>query len=91
MKYIDDHGVDVYGIVNEIHDSLGYPPFQPTNSTRTGAGFQGLKDDVIAAFPLNEMKALLYKKMETNELYKALVTAIRDHDFTVSIICVYLS
>ncbi len=87
MKYVDENGVDVYGIVSEIHDRLGYPPFQPTNSTRTGVGINGLKNDLIAALPFNEMKELIYKKMETNEFYKALVTAIQNHDFTVTIHC----
>jgi hypothetical protein len=91
LKYIDDNGVDVYGIVNAVHDILGYPPFQPTNSTRKGAGIQGFKDDLIAALPVDDMKALVYKKMEANEFYKALVTAIQNHDFTVRIHCVKLS
>jgi hypothetical protein len=91
LKYIDDNGVDVYGIVNKIHDILGYPPFQPTNSTRTGVGINGLKYDVIAALPLKDMKELVYKKLETNEIYKALVTAIQTPEFKVSIHCAYPS
>jgi hypothetical protein len=85
LKYIDDNGVDVYGIVNAIHDTLGYPPFQPNNSTRTGTGFQGLKKDMIAALPFDDIKALVHNKLEKIEIYKALVAVIRTPEFKVSI------
>ena len=91
MKYIDDSVIDIYAIVNEIHDSLGYPPFQPNNTTRTGVGIGGLVEDMIAALSLDDMKALFYKKMETKEHYKALVTVIQTPEFTVSNLCVYVT
>jgi hypothetical protein len=93
LQFINNRGVDVYVIIKNIHDTLGYPPFEPTNTTRSGVGFRGLIYDVIAAFPLNELKALVEKKMETREyfkilvtVYKTLVTTIRSPEFRVSIV-----
>jgi hypothetical protein len=77
LKFIDDRGVNVYTIVKKIHDTLGYPPFEPRNTTRMGFGIQGLKCDVIAAFPLNEFKTLVEKKMETRPYFKPLVTSYK--------------
>jgi hypothetical protein len=92
LPFINDRGVDVYAIINKIHDTLGYPPFEPTNTTRTGVGFPGLIHDVIAAFPLADLKAYIEKKLETREYfkilvaaYKTLLTTIRSPEFKVSI------
>jgi len=90
LKYINDDGVDVYAIITEIHDKLGLPPFIPTNTTRMGVGIYGLMDDMKAKLPINELKVLLERKMETREYVKALVTAIRSPVIVVSIQCVYL-
>ena len=46
---------------------------------------------MIAAFPLDEVKALFYKKVQSSQLYKALVPAIQTPECKVSIHCVYLS
>ena len=78
-------------MVNEIHDILGYPTFQPTNNTRTGVGINGFIDDMIVVMHLDDMKTLFNKKMENNEHYMALVTLIQTPEFMVSIHCVYLS
>jgi len=74
----------------EIHDKLGLPPFLPTNTTRTGVGIYGLIEDVTAVLPLDELKVLLEKKLETREYIKALVTVMHSPVIVVSIQCVYL-
>ena len=91
MKYIDDSVIDIYAIVNEIHDSLGYPPFQPTNNTRTGVSINGPIVDMIAAVLRKDINTLFYQKKETSQLYKALYTVIWTPEYTVSIHCVYMS
>ena len=95
MKFINDLGVDVYAIINTIHDILGLPPFQPPlqprHSTRSGSGLKGLIDDIIAVLPLDELKALFNEKLETSPDFQALVAGIQSPEFAVSIHCVYLS
>ena len=85
----------MYEIINEIRDILDLPPFQPTNTTR---GIQGLIDDMVAVLPLDELKALYDKKMETRKYLKTLKTlvtalqsALQSPLFVVSIHCVYLN
>jgi hypothetical protein len=92
LKFIDEHRVDVYAIIKKIHDTLGFPPFEPTNTTRMGVGIHGFIDDVIAVFPLDDLKAFFEKKVETREYlkplvpaYKTLETTIRSPEFKVSI------
>jgi hypothetical protein len=89
LKFINDHGVDVYAIINEIHDILGMPPFHPTNTTRVGVGIRGFIDDVIAVLPLDDLTALFDKKMETSKDFKALITVIHSSVIMVNIHSVY--
>jgi hypothetical protein len=91
LKFITDEGVDVYAFILEIRDILGLPPFEPTNTTRMGVGIYGLIDDVFAVFPLNDLKVLFDKKMETRGYFKTLFTAFKSPVFVVSIHCVYLN
>jgi hypothetical protein len=91
LKFISDHGVDIYAIINEIYYILGLPPLQPTNITRMGIGMYGLIDDVIAVLPLDDLKALFYMKMESREYFKTIFTTIHSPVFAVSIHCVYLN
>jgi hypothetical protein len=88
---MNDLGVDVYELDNQIHDILGLPPFQPKQSTRRGFGLNGLIDDVINVLPVHEFKALFDEKMQTSPVFQALVAAIQSPEFVVSIRCVYLS
>jgi hypothetical protein len=98
LKYIDEYGVDVYAIVHEIYDIiseiyiiLGLPPLEPTYTTRTGVGIPGLIEDVITVLPLDELKVLIEKKVETKEYVKILYTVIHSPEFMVSIHGVYLT
>jgi hypothetical protein len=90
LKFINNQGVDIYAIINEIHDILERHPFQPTNTTRMGVGIYGLIDDVFAVLPLDDLKALFDKKLETREYFKNMVTCLKSPVFVVSIHCVYL-
>jgi hypothetical protein len=81
LKYINDDGVDVYAFLYEANYILGLPPFPTTNTTRQGVGIYGLMDDVIAALPLQELKALLHKKVETRIYFKIPVTALQSPAF----------
>ena len=80
----------MYATFNEIRDFLGFPPFRPTNTTRTGEGITGFIEDVIAVLPLEGLTALFDIKMETRELLKTLVRAIQSSVLMVNIHWVYL-
>jgi hypothetical protein len=90
LKFINNQGVDIYALINEIHDIPERHPFQPTNTTHMGVGIYGLIDDVFAVIPLDDLKALFDKKVETREYFKTLVTALQSPVFVVSVHCVNL-
>ena len=85
MKFINDDGVDVYAFLYELNYILGLPPFPTINTTRPGVGIYGLIDDVTAVLPLEDLKALLHKKMETRIYFKIPVTALKSPVLRVSI------
>jgi hypothetical protein len=91
LKFVSSRGVDVYSLAKEIHYTLGYPSFQPTYKTYTGAGMHGLIDDVFGALVHEESNALYYQKKERSELYKALDQVIRSPEYTVTILFIYFS
>ena len=91
MKFINNQGVDVYAIINEVHGILDLPPFQPTDTTHMGVGIYGLIDDVIGELAADGLKALFDMKMETREYFKILVTGLKSPVFVVSIQLVYLN
>ena len=91
MKFLNDLGVDVYTIINQIHDFLGFPPFQPRHRIRRGVGINGLLQDLLDVLPLEELKALFDSKLQTSEYFKAFVEGIQSEEFAVSIHCIYLS
>lgn len=91
MKFIGDLGIDIYTIINTIHDIIGLPPYQPKHSTRRGVGINGLLDDLIAVLPVEELKALYEEKLKTSPDFQALIAAIQSAEFAVSVHCVYLS
>jgi hypothetical protein len=88
---MNDLGVDIYELNNQIHDILGLPPFQPKQSTRRDVGLNGLIDDVINVLPVDESKALFDKKLQSSPEFQALIAGIQSPEFVVSIHCVYLS
>ncbi|GFG28203.1 hypothetical protein Cfor_06522, partial [Coptotermes formosanus] len=81
VRFINELGVDVYAIINKIHEILGLPPFEPKKDIRRGVGINGLIDDVIAVLPLEDLRALFDRKLETSEDFRALVKAIQSPEF----------
>jgi hypothetical protein len=91
LELINGLGVDIYTIINTIHDILGLPPFVPKYNTRRGVGIKGLLDDLIAVIPLDDLKALFEQKKQTSPDFQVVIAAIQSPEFKVSIHCVYFS
>ncbi|KDR08524.1 uncharacterized protein LOC110839463 [Zootermopsis nevadensis] len=82
LKFINDLGIDVYEILNQVHEILGLPPFKPDKHSRRGVGINGLINDVIAVLPTDKLKELFEEKKETSEDFKALIAAIQSPEFS---------
>jgi hypothetical protein len=85
INFLNDRGIDVAEILNQIHEILGLPPYPRSKNTRRGEGVSGLINDVIAVLPTEELKALFDKKLETSKDFKDLVEAIQSPEFAVNI------
>jgi hypothetical protein len=85
VRFITELGVDIQAINNKILEILGLPPFHPMQSTRRGVGLNGLIDDVIKVLPIEELKSLFEKKLETSPDFQAFVAAIQSTEYAVSI------
>lgn len=82
IEYLDESGLDVYRILNVIHDFLGLAPASRVIlSTQITGGVAGLIADIKAALPLEEIKALYHKKLETSIEFKKLVERLSSEEF----------
>ncbi|XP_043285764.1 uncharacterized protein [Venturia canescens] len=70
-KYLAETGLDVYGLINKIHDIFGLPPFPIYHTTRlrSNRGINGFLNDVKALLPLDHIKKLYEQKMQTSVAY----------------------
>jgi len=84
-KFINDQGVDVYAIINDIHDNIEKQPFQPKNTTRMPVSIYRLIEDMIAVLPLKGLTTFFDNKMEIRELFQTLVRAIHNPVLMVNI------
>jgi hypothetical protein len=57
----------------------------PGKHIRRGVGISGLIDDIIAVLPIDDLKALFDKKLETSEAFKAFYETIQSPEFEVTI------
>jgi hypothetical protein len=92
MEYINEHGIDFYAIVHDLHSFMSkmhvMPPLEPTHTTHMGVGLPGLIEDITRVLPFDKWNDLIEKKMQTDEHFKMLYTHFNCYEFMVSIHCV---
>ncbi|XP_051166231.1 uncharacterized protein LOC127284686 isoform X2 [Leptopilina boulardi] len=88
IKYLSDAGLDVYTLLNQLHDFLGLDHITPFEfseldyvSFRITGGLPGLIEDVKAILPLDKVEALYKKKLETSPEFAALIKKISSPEF----------
>ncbi|KAJ4440685.1 hypothetical protein ANN_08833 [Periplaneta americana] len=84
VKFLEDHGLDAVGYINQLHSVLGWDPYVPPSQrkhARRGVGVDGLIDDIIAILPIDDLKALFQEKLETSPDFKAFYDAVRSPEF----------
>ncbi|XP_044014435.1 uncharacterized protein LOC122856717 [Aphidius gifuensis] len=70
LQYLDESGVDVYDLINELHLYVGLPQYVPSRRfVKSGYGVSGLLKDVLNVIPINDVKALYYEKVETDQQF----------------------
>ncbi|XP_069704566.1 uncharacterized protein [Periplaneta americana] len=84
VQFLEDHGLDAVGYINQLHSVLGWDPYVPPSQrkhARRGVGVDGLIDDIIAILPIDDLKALFLEKLETSPDFKAFYDAVRSPEF----------
>ncbi|XP_011299770.1 uncharacterized protein [Fopius arisanus] len=83
-RYLDQSGLEIYDLVNELHKLIGLPNIKPDLMARkiTG-GVSGLIDDIIAILPVDKIKALYHEKLEKSPEFKNLIERLRSPKFQV--------
>ncbi|XP_015127123.1 uncharacterized protein LOC107048468 [Diachasma alloeum] len=82
LHYLDESGLEIYYLVNEIHKIIGLPSLKPyLTSERISGGVSGLINDILAILPVDKIKALYNEKMEKSPRFKNLVDRLRSPKF----------
>ncbi|KAL2722967.1 protein G12-like [Vespula maculifrons] len=91
LNYIYEAGVDVYYLVNRLHDYIHIPRLTPPSFSEYGitGGFKGLVEDVKKIIPLDKIKALYHQKLQTSPAFKQLVDRLSSSEFQAIVNKVY--
>lgn len=82
--YLQESGLDVYDLVNRLHEAIGLPPLAPSGSARSSritGGIAGLVADVKAVLPLDDIRALFHEKLETSPAFAQLIERLQSPRF----------
>lgn len=83
LNYLQSNGLDVYGLVNKLHDFLDLPPLIQAlrkHVARRGVGVRGLLDDIEALLPLEKIKALYEDKLMSSPDFAALIEHLKSDE-----------
>ncbi|XP_074101131.1 uncharacterized protein LOC141528800 [Cotesia typhae] len=84
FDYLDESGLNVYSLVNKIHDFIGLPhlPKASRGVERVNTyGVAGLIAEIKALLPLEDIKTMYYHKLETSVHFKQLVERLQAQEF----------
>ena len=82
--YLAESGLDIYGLVNQMHAVIGLPPLKPRyfdRSAKITGGISGLIKDVKAILPIVDIKALYHEKLESSTAFADLVKRLQSPQF----------
>ncbi|XP_033212189.1 uncharacterized protein LOC117169791 [Belonocnema kinseyi] len=77
FKYLHESGLDVYTLINQIHDFLGLdhvvPPTQRLGMMKITGGLPGLIADIKAVLPVEKIEALYQEKLVSSKDFAILI------------------
>ncbi|KAK1121392.1 hypothetical protein K0M31_010194 [Melipona bicolor] len=92
VRYLEDAGFDMAGLINKIHKLFGMEDYVPPYLMETFAnlgGLKGLVNDVIAALPVDKLEALYKEKLRTSAAFKNFIDKLHSQDFQNIVSTVY--
>lgn len=75
--FLDQAGLDVYRIIDKVHEILNLPPFEHFATRRITGGLAGLVADVKALLPLEELEKLYKYKMANSPVFQDFVKQLK--------------
>jgi len=86
MNYLQNEGVDIYFLINEINKVLGIdqllPPFHSYSvMQRTGTGLAGLFNDIKKVIPFSKFIRSYVQKMRTSSAFIGFVNQLKSYNF----------
>ncbi|EAT34668.1 AAEL009165-PB [Aedes aegypti] len=81
LNYLEDAGLEVYELLNQVADFLGLNHVKPTKGVKSSGGLSGFVDEALALLPLKELKALFEEKLKTSPEFKAFFDKLSSTDF----------
>ncbi|EAT34670.1 AAEL013127-PA [Aedes aegypti] len=83
LNYLEDAGLEVYELLNQVADFLGLNHVKPTKGVKSlkAGGLSGFVDEALALLPLKELKALFEEKLKTSPEFKAFFDKLSSTDF----------
>lgn len=98
VRFMEDSGLDMIGLINKIHHLFGMEDYVPPKSIgkllsmKTYSNLGGLKamvHDVVATLPLDKLKALYNQKMQTSEAFVNFMQKLRSPEFQTIVNTLY--
>uniref|UniRef100_F4MI43 Putative microvillar-like protein 1 n=1 Tax=Phlebotomus perniciosus TaxID=13204 RepID=F4MI43_PHLPE len=80
VAFLQNAGLDVVGLLNEVANFLNLPPVKPTNARR-GTGLEGFLNDLLAMLPKDKLVALFKEKLQTSPEFKAFYEKLTGAEF----------
>ncbi|XP_043482077.1 uncharacterized protein LOC122511091 isoform X2 [Leptopilina heterotoma] len=86
IKYLHDAGLDVYSLLNQLHDFLGLDHMVPVEldyiyTLKITGGLPGLIADVKAILPVDKIEELYKRKLETSAEFASLIKKLGSPEF----------
>ncbi|XP_066592046.1 uncharacterized protein [Prorops nasuta] len=80
VRYLDGAGFKIAKLINQVHESLGIPPYKfpgskPLNVQATG-GFKILFEELASVLPEDDIKALFDYKYQHNAIFAHFVNSL---------------
>lgn len=68
--FLDQAGLDVYTVIDKVHEILNLPPFEHFAARRITGGLAGLVADMKALLPLEQLEKLYNDKMANSKVFQ---------------------
>ncbi|XP_017753466.1 PREDICTED: uncharacterized protein LOC108546059 [Eufriesea mexicana] len=93
VQFMEDSGLDMYGLLNKIHHLFGmedYVPPKPIGKLLSNlGGLKAMVHDVVATLPLDKLKTLYNQKMQTSPAFQEFMTRLQSPEFQTIINTLY--